>query len=107
MTEITWTVIAELPGLPQAELLASMLAANGVEGSLSHEGYAHTRGLTVGPLSRVQILVPSDNLEAAQQIVAEYFAAFQTDSPSGEPAGELDEESGDSDAADLDGSGLS
>lgn len=107
MAEITWTVIAELPGLPQAELLASMLAANGVEVSLSQEGYAHTLGLTVGPLSRVQILAPADNLEIAQQIVAEYFAAFQADSPSDDPAGEPDEESGDRDTADLDGSGLS
>jgi hypothetical protein len=80
MTDVTWIVVAEVPGLPQAELLASILEANGVEASLSQESYAHTLGLTVGPMSRVQIFVNAENLETAQQIVDDYFAAFQEDS---------------------------
>jgi len=96
MADVTWIVITEVAGLPQAELLASMLQANGVEVSLSQESYAHTLGLTVGPISRVQVFINAEQLETARQIVDDYFASFEKDVSLDDTPGEpMDEAGGD------------
>ena len=71
MSEENWQVIEEVGGDLQAEILRGLLEAQGIQVLLSQEGIAHfAYSLTVGPLSTVQILVPTSQLEAAAKTMA-------------------------------------
>ena len=73
MNEKKWDVVVEVSGYPQAEILRGMLEAQEIQVVLSQEGIGRVYGLTVGPLGRVQVLVPSVDLQRAGQIVSDYF----------------------------------
>ncbi len=68
--ETEWELLEDVFGMPQAELLRSYLEALGIPVVLSQEGYGHVLALTVGPLGRVQVMVPVEKLDAARQAVA-------------------------------------
>lgn len=72
MTEEKWTVIAEINGELQAELIRSLLDAQGVRVFLNQEGAGRAYGLSVGPLGMVQVLVPESQGQLAKQILADY-----------------------------------
>ncbi len=74
MSEAQWEVLDEVPGTLQAEIMRGMLEAQDIPVVLSQEGVGHVYGLTVGPLGRVQILVPARDLERAKQILEEYYS---------------------------------
>jgi hypothetical protein len=68
-----WQVIEEIDGDLQAEILRGLLEAQGIQVLLSQEGIAHfAYSLTVGPLSTVQVLVPSSQAEAALAILEDF-----------------------------------
>jgi hypothetical protein len=73
MTEEAWEVVEEAFGLPQAELIRSLLEAEGIEVVMSQEGIGHAMGLTVGPAAKVDVLVPANKVELARKILDEYF----------------------------------
>jgi hypothetical protein len=79
MSETNWEVVYETTGSFLAEILRGLLEAQEIQVVLSQEGLAHVYGLTVGTLGRVQILVPSHDLERAQQILEEYENSANTD----------------------------
>lgn len=73
MSEEHWQVIDEIGGDFQAEILRGLLEAQGIQVLLSQEGIAHfAYSLSVGPLSTVQILVPTSQVEAALEILEDY-----------------------------------
>jgi len=72
MSEAQWEVVYETNGPLQAEILRGFLEANEIPVVLSQEGLGRVYGLTVGPLGRVQILVPSVKLGQALKILEEY-----------------------------------
>jgi len=75
MSEIQWEVVDEVAGDLQAELLRGLLEARGIEAWLSQEGIGHSvYPVTVGPLSKVQILVPSEQSQTARMILEEYYS---------------------------------
>jgi hypothetical protein len=72
MAETNWEVVYETTGSFLAEILRGLLEAQDIPVVLSQEGIAHVYGITLGTLGRVQILVPTHDLERAQQILEEY-----------------------------------
>ena len=73
MTEVEWEVVSEIAGAFQAEILRGLLEAQGIPVLLSQEGLGHSvYSLTVGPLGRVQILVPSELLNRARRVLSDY-----------------------------------
>lgn len=72
MSEEKWTVIAEIYGELQAELIRGLLDAQGVRVFLNQEGAGRAYGLSVGPLGLVQLLVPESQSQLAEQILADY-----------------------------------
>jgi hypothetical protein len=56
-------------GGPQAELVRSLLEANGIECALEGEGKNRVYNLTVGPMAEVRIMVEVEDVEAAENIL--------------------------------------
>ena len=90
MTEQTWESVYTVQGEFQAEVLRGLLEAQGISVHLSQEGIARAYGFGVGPLSEVEILVPKDQIHAANNIIERYKAgefAELEDPPEDENAG--------------------
>ena len=64
-----WETILVLHDPVQAEILKGMLEANGVQVLLSKEGAAKALGLSVGAMSEIELRVPSNQIELAQQLM--------------------------------------
>ena len=69
-----WIVLAEVPGMLQAEILRGLLEAQEISTVLSQEGAGKAIGLTIGTLGTVQILVPSKDQERARELLEAYYA---------------------------------
>jgi hypothetical protein len=74
MSEEHWEVVDQVAGQLQADILRGLLEAQGIQVWLNQEGAGHAYGLGVGPLGRVEILVPSSALEQARQVLEAYYA---------------------------------
>lgn len=74
MGEKNWKTIITVQGEFQAEVLRGLLEAQEIPVHLSQEGIARAYGLGVGPLSEVDILVPEDFWQAAQNVIQKYRA---------------------------------
>jgi len=70
-----WIVLDEVAGMLQAEILRGLLEAQEISTVLSQEGAGRAIGLTIGTLGTVQILIPSKDLERAQEILATYYSS--------------------------------
>lgn len=73
MTEQQWEIVDVVNGEFQAQLLRGLLEAQGVLVQLSKEGAGRAYGLSVGALGEVQILVPTDSKDLAEQILKDYY----------------------------------
>jgi len=78
MTE-NWVVLVEVAGMPQAEILRGMLEAQEISTVLSQEGAGPAIGLTIGTLGTVQILIPSEDLERAQELLDVFYSGGVAD----------------------------
>jgi hypothetical protein len=67
-----WTLAREVNGEFTAENLRALLQAQGIQVYLNQEGAGRAYGLSVGPLGKVQILVPEEQLIEAQQILNQF-----------------------------------
>jgi hypothetical protein len=83
MAENKWVVLEVIPGSFQAEILRGLLEAQGIPVVLSQEGAGHyAYATTVGSLGAVQLLVPADELENAEKVLADYRAGvFEASEP--------------------------
>lgn len=71
MTEAKWEAVAEAYGELQAEILRGLLEAQGIPVLLSQEGAGRAYGIQVGSLGLVHILVPSEYLATAENVLAD------------------------------------
>ncbi|HUN22993.1 MAG TPA: DUF2007 domain-containing protein [Anaerolineales bacterium] len=62
-------------GIPQAELVRSVLEGNGIPCQVISSGTASSFGFTVGPMSDVPIYVAEKHLAVAQEILDQLFSA--------------------------------
>ena len=70
MAETEWEVLSETAGSFHAEMLKGLLEAQGIPVLLSQEGLGHSvYSLTVGPLGRVQVLVPAELIDRARHVL--------------------------------------
>lgn len=92
MAEDEWVVVDEVAGSLMGEILRGLLESQGISVFLAQEGAGHSvYGLTVGPLGRVQILVPPEQAPNARQVLDDYYAgAFQEPELPDEPAADED-----------------
>ena len=67
-----FVVVETVAGRTKAELLRSLLQANGVQCELSQEALGWIHGLELGPFANVDILVPSRQAKSARQVLKEY-----------------------------------
>ncbi|MDD5468223.1 MAG: DUF2007 domain-containing protein [Anaerolineales bacterium] len=75
MQEPKWEMVDSVAGELQAELLRGYLEAQGIPVYLSQEGVGHlVYPVNVGPLARVDILVPSDEAGRAREALESYYA---------------------------------
>ena len=73
MSQKSWEVLVQVSGSAKAEILRGLLEAQGINVVLSQEGIGESiYPVTVGPLSEIQILVPDEQFQEAQQILADY-----------------------------------
>ena len=70
----TWVLLETVEGPAQAEILRGLLEAQEIPVMLSQEGAARfAYSVSVGPLAEVEVLVPSKHLQAAQQVIKDYW----------------------------------
>jgi len=80
MTNSKWETVAEVYGDLEAEIIRSLLQAEGIPVTLSKEGAGQALGLQVGKMGEVQVLVTTENAEKSRSIIDDYFAGkFDTD----------------------------
>lgn len=76
MTEHDRPVLLQVvEGSLEANLYRSLLEAQGIPVMLRQEPAGTVLGINVGPLSEVEIYVPSSHLESAREIVDAYRSA--------------------------------
>lgn len=73
MDKLTWELLTETSGRPQADLLKSYLEAQGVEVELFQEAVGHhIYPVMIDGLGRVQIFVPKSQLAQAKELLTAY-----------------------------------
>lgn len=80
MNEKKWKKIREEIDIIQAEIMKGLLEAHGIQVLISREGYETALGITGHSLTHIELLAPSDQIEDAKTILADYDAGkFQLD----------------------------
>ncbi len=75
-----WKKIRDETDIIQAELTKGLLNAQGIQAIISREGYESALGITGHSLTHIEILVPGDQIENANKILADLDAGkFQLD----------------------------
>ena len=67
-----FVVVETVSGRTKAELLRSLLQANGVQCELSQEALGWVHGLEIGSLGSVDLLVPSHQAKSARKVLKQY-----------------------------------
>lgn len=65
-------IIESAAGMLEAEILRALLESYDIRTLLSQESAGSAIGLSVGPLGRVDILVPASQAAQARRILSEY-----------------------------------
>jgi hypothetical protein len=91
----TWVLLEKVEGMPLAELMGSLLEAQNVPVYLNQEGAGQAMGLTVGRLGEVEVLVPSQQLQTARQVIDAYYNSHATLADDEEIEIDLDDEPSD------------
>jgi hypothetical protein len=73
MPEEEWVLVEKVEGQLQAELLKGLLEAQGLRVWLNQEGLSHSYAVSVGTLGLVEVMVPSSEVEQAQQVLKAYY----------------------------------
>jgi hypothetical protein len=93
MTDEHWEVVDRVAGQIQAEIMRGLLEAQGIRVWMNQEGAGHAYGITVGPMGTVEIMVPSNALEQARQVLEAYYSgAFDNEELPDIPGEPEDEE---------------
>ena len=69
-----WVELTKINGPGIADIFKGFLEANEIEVWLNREGVGEAMGLIVGRMGETTILVPENQLEAAQELADEFFS---------------------------------
>lgn len=72
MNDTQWEVITQVYDTVQAEILKGFLEAQGFTVFISREGYQAAFGLTNQALTKIDILVPTVQIEEAAKVLEDY-----------------------------------
>ncbi len=87
MNRSKWERVETVSGDIYPELIRGLLESNGIPVILSQEGAGKSAyHFSVGPLSQVEIIVPSENLAQARELIDAFFAgklesSFEDENP--------------------------
>ena len=70
-SEVHWEIVARMPGITPATILAGRLQAEGIPARAWQEGAGQALGLTVGLLGTGYVAVPQEHVEKARAILEE------------------------------------
>lgn len=73
MVDQEWVLVERVQGQLQAEIMRGLLEAQGIMVWLNQEGAAHAYAVAVGTLGMVEILVPTNEVERAHQVLTAYY----------------------------------
>ena len=77
MDPLTWFKIAEVQGRLEADLVKSLLEANGIDVELIQESLGHSLiPVSINGLGRVQIFIPKDKGKAARSLLATFSGSL-------------------------------
>ena len=80
MNQLTYEILAEVFGRLEAELIESLLEAEGIDVELVQESVGHTiYPVSVDGLGRVQIFVPKNKIQEAREWLKAYREGIQDD----------------------------
>ena len=80
MDELRWVLLAEVFGRAEAEIIESMLEANGIDVELFQESIGHfAYPTTVDGLARVQIFIPREKQTEASELLSSYHDGSDAD----------------------------
>jgi len=80
MDQLTYEKLAEVNGRWEAEMIESLLEAEGIDVELVQESIGHTSfSVTVDGLGRVQIFVPKTKVHEAREWLKAYQDGIQED----------------------------
>jgi hypothetical protein len=74
MTEQKWELVEVVNDALVAEILKGLLEAQGIMVNIVREGYQAAFGITGQMSVRIELLAPSDQVEQAKQVIADYHA---------------------------------
>ena len=74
MEKQNWVEIKKVYDAVQAELLRGLLEAQGIDVLLSQEGAARAIGINIGAMGDTQVLVRSEDEDAARELMRQYEA---------------------------------
>ncbi len=80
MNEPKWERIETVSGDIFPEMIRGVLESNGIPVILSHQGAGSAYHVSVGPLSEVEIIVPSEFIDQARVLINALFAGELEDS---------------------------
>ncbi|HZD11845.1 MAG TPA: hypothetical protein VE553_10930 [Candidatus Binatia bacterium] len=69
--EVRWEVVAEMPGLLPARIVADRLRAEGIPARAWQESVGQAYGMVFGPLGTGFVSVPEEFFDAAMELLAE------------------------------------
>ncbi|MFQ5399705.1 MAG: hypothetical protein ACE5E7_08920 [Anaerolineae bacterium] len=92
--EVRWEIVARMPGLMPAKILAGRLQAEGIPALAWQEGAGQALGLTVGLLGTGYVSVPDSYVDQALDILADENEVSDDWDASDEVVEEDDEEIG-------------
>lgn len=79
-----WSMVARLPNVQEAELLAGLLRSREVECQLESRFFTQ-EPVALGTLGDIKLWVPHDQLESAREILTEVGWSAEADDPEDEP----------------------
>ncbi len=79
MSNRKWKLITKAETMIEAEIIRGMLEAQEIEALISKAGYANAMGITGAPGASIDVLVPNDQFEAANQLMEDYYGGELTE----------------------------
>jgi len=73
MVDEEWVLVETAQGQLQAEIIRGLLEAQGITVWVNSPGAAHAYAVTVGTLGMVELLVPSNSVDKARQVLEAYY----------------------------------
>ncbi len=73
MVDEEWVLVYTAQGQLQAEIIRGLLEAQEITVWVNSPGAAHAYAVTVGTLGMVELLVPSNSVDKARQVLESYY----------------------------------